>query len=141
MKAYIKIWLGAFAAVNGMMLLISLIIMRRLNISNLPFVKLETGALVISLFIALSAFIFQLKRGNIILKIAGGLLAVLPSVFVLRNIFGILVFRYSFVIYLAFAVCALIYGLVVFITAHKTKKEENELNKLIKKDNQNNKEI
>ncbi|MCX5775643.1 MAG: hypothetical protein NTV44_04710, partial [Firmicutes bacterium] len=90
--------------------------------------------LLIALFITLSIFLFKLKKGNGILKAALGLVALMPIPLLLRHLYGLAIFRFSFVLYILFVVCIVTYTVTVLIIAKKAKKEENELNVLLNKD-------
>jgi len=89
---------------------------------------------LITLFITLSIFLFKMKKGNEILKAGLGLLALMPIPLLLRHLYGLVIFRFSFVLYVLFAACAVTYTITVFLIAKKAKKEEKELNVLLNKD-------
>lgn len=89
---------------------------------------------LITLFITLSIFLFKMKKGNEILKAGLGLLALMPIPLLLRNLYGLVIFRFSFVLYILFAACAVTYTITVLLIAKKAKKEEKELNVLLNKD-------
>lgn len=133
MKRYLKIYSYIFVIVNISLLLLSLGIRYRYNI-EVPFIKLCAAGLFISAFIALSWMIFSLKRGNIIAKIILGFVALLPIVLLFRRIFGILLFRASFAVYIFAFIIAIIYAIAVLAVSARTKKEERELNELIGKE-------
>ena len=90
--------------------------------------------ILVSLFITLSIFLFKLKKGNEILKAVLGLAALMPVPLLLRSLYGPIIFRFSFVIFILFAACAVTYTITVLLVAKKAKKEEKELNVLLNKD-------
>jgi hypothetical protein len=131
MKRYLKTYSYIFVIINILLLLLSAGIKFRFNI-EVPFIRLCIAGFFISAFIALSWMIFTSRKGNIILKIILGFVALLPIVILLRRSFGPLLFRASFAIYIFSFIIAIIYAIAVLIVSAKTKKEERELNELIK---------
>jgi len=89
---------------------------------------------LITLFITLSIFLFKMKKGNEILKAGLGLLALMPIPLLLRHLYGLVIFRFSFVLFVLFAACAVTYTITVLLIAKKAKKEEKELNVLLNQD-------
>jgi len=132
MKKVLSIWINTFLMTLLVFTLISLGTLRRLNI-QLPFIKLVVGALFISLFIALGIFIFKNKKGHPLLNTVLGYLLMVPSIFIMRYVFGILIFRYSFIIYLFIVLVAIIYSVAVMVVSKQYKKEVDELNRLLDK--------
>jgi len=99
MKRYLKTYSYIFVIINILLLLLSAGIKFRFNI-EVPFIRLCIAGFFISAFIALSWMIFTSRKGNIILKIILGFVALLPIVILLRRSFGPLLFRASFAIYI-----------------------------------------
>lgn len=129
-KQYLKRWSISYAIINLVFLIVSFIVKRRLNIS-ISYLNVSIGAVVIAVFAALSVSLFKMKKGNQIVKTVLGLLALAPVVLVTRKIFGVMVFRYSFVIYVFAAICAISYCVAVFVVARRAKLDEKELNSLL----------
>jgi ABC-type bacteriocin/lantibiotic exporter with double-glycine peptidase domain len=80
----------------------------------------------------LSITVFRIQKMNSLLATLLGLIPLLAIPLILRRIYGVILFRFSFVIIIAFAVCAVIYAIAVLIVANRYKKEEKDLNKLLK---------
>ncbi|MCK7490778.1 MAG: hypothetical protein MZW92_02575 [Comamonadaceae bacterium] len=105
----------------------------RLNITY-AFAAVEIGALLTSLFVASGIRILMSRKGNSVLNAVLGLLAILPGVVVLRPVFSIPVFRYSFVIFLVVAVAALGYAAAVAVLGAKARKEAAALNRMLEEE-------
>jgi uncharacterized phage infection (PIP) family protein YhgE len=105
-----------------------------------PFVRLEIGALFISLIVTLSIGMFRLETGNGVVNTIGGYLILIPGIFLLRETFGNYLFRFSWLIYLFMVGVGIIYGVSVFFVSKKYKKEVQDLNKLIDESKSSNNE-
>lgn len=110
--------------------LVAIGVIRRLNL-QLPYLKLFAGIFIIALLISLAILLFKSPKGNGVLHAVFAFLIILPSVFVLRNVFGIAVFRFSFVIYILMSVFAVLYAIAVIMVSRKAKKETRGLNQLL----------
>lgn len=130
MKDYIKRYAYTYAIVSFVFLIVCFVIQKRLNI-GIPFYKAGVGTILISLLIALSITIFKIKKGNFIIKIILGFVALLPIVLIMRRVFGVIVFRYSFIAYLFVCLCGIIYGIALLVASKKVKKEAKYLNRLL----------
>ncbi len=126
----LKRYAAAYTLINIVFLVVCFAVQRRLNI-DISFLRVSAGALVISLFVTLSVTLFKMNKGNEIIKIALGLFALAPVVVITRRIFGVMVFRYSYIVYLFAILCALIYSIAVVTVAHRAKREAKELNSLL----------
>ncbi|NCA66495.1 MAG: hypothetical protein EOM87_00365 [Clostridia bacterium] len=126
----------SYTIINIVFFLICFAVQRRLNIT-IAFLKVSAGAFIISIFITLAVTLFKMKKGNEILRIALGFVALSPIVAIARFIFGIAVFRYSFVIYLFALLCAVIYSVAIIVVATRAKKEERTLNDLLNRKDDN----
>jgi len=131
MKDFIRRWAYAYSIVNIVFLIVSFVILRRLNI-DVPFLRLSLGAIAISLFIASSVSVFK-SNINGIMRTVLGFLLILPIVFITRKVFGVLVFRVSVAVFIFALICSIIYALAVFTVSKKYKKEEVALNELLRK--------
>lgn len=131
MKDFIRRWAYAYSIVNIVFLIVSFVILRRLNI-DVPFLRLSLGAIAISLFIASSVSVFK-SNINGIMRTVLGFLLILPIVFITRKVFGVLVFRFSIAVFIFALICSIIYALAVFTVSKKYKKEEVALNELLRK--------
>lgn len=131
--ALIKIlrrYASIYTMINIVFLLVCLFVQLRLNIA-IPFLKVCIGALIISIFVTLSVTLFKMKKGNEILRIALGFIALAPIVLITKAVFGATVFRYSFIIYIFALLCAIIFCIAIIVVASRAKKEEKELNDLL----------
>lgn len=126
----IRRWSASFVVVSLLYAIICIIIKRRLNI-DIGYLKVFFGIAISAIFAAISITVFKMKNGNAIVKTLIAIVILLPAVFVARWVFGIIVFRYSFVVYAVASVCALVYGVTVFFNAAKAKKEADSLNSLL----------
>ena len=130
MKKALSIWIKSFLYTLLAFTVISVIALRRLNI-QLPYLRLIIGAVMISFFVALGILIFKNKKGNPLINTILGYLIMVPSVLIMRSVFGILIFRYSFVIYLFIALVGVIYTVAVMVVSKRYQQETQELNKLL----------
>jgi len=132
MRKALSIWIRSFLYTLLAFTVISVLALRRLNI-QLPYLRLIIGAVMISFFVALGILIFKSKKGNPLINTILGYLTMVPSVLIMRSVFGILIFRYSFVIYLFIVLVGVIYTVSVMVVSKRYKNEAQELNKLLDK--------
>ncbi len=130
MRLFRGIYRSVFLYTIIIQIMINLAIQRNLNLTY-PFLIITIGTLIISLFVTLSIVIFKTDKGIPLINIVISILFFIPSILVLRRIYDIIVFRYSFVIYLFFGSIMATYGLTVLYLKKKSIIELNELNKLI----------
>ncbi|MBE0701298.1 MAG: hypothetical protein IH571_06395 [Acholeplasmataceae bacterium] len=130
MKRYATLYLKSFFAINIVFFLLAIIVYRRANIS-LPFIRLEFGVLIVSLFVASTLFIFKLEKGNSVLNVILGYIILIPAIFVIRSVFGQYLFRFTWLIYIIFVVVGVIYGIVVYVVSRRYQAEVDELNRLL----------
>ena len=131
MKQFFKRWSYSFSLTSIIFILLSFVILKRLNI-NVAYLKITIGAILISLLIDFSITIFNIKKCNSILKIILAFIVLVPVIFVTKRIFGVLLFRVSIVIFIFAFLCTIIYSLAIFVVAKKYKKEQKEMNNLLK---------
>jgi membrane protein implicated in regulation of membrane protease activity len=110
--------------------LVAIGVIRRLNL-ELPYLRLSAGVLIIALLFSLAILLFKSSKGNGVLHAILAFAVILPSVFVLRFVFGIAVFRFSSVIYLLMVLFAVLYAIALVVVSRKAKKEANGLNQLL----------
>jgi len=134
MKKGFELWLKTFFVTTLVFTLISLSALRRLNL-QLPFLRLIIGAMIIALLLMFGILVFRLKKGNQIVNTILGFLIILPSVGVMRTVFGALIFRWSFVIYVFVALIAIIYSVAVVVVSKRIKSDVDTLNKLLAEKN------
>jgi len=135
MRKFMKRYAFSFLYTNLGLLLISLAIYRRLNITR-PYIVVEISSLFIALFITLGILVMRLEKGNSWLNSILGFIIFIPSLFVLRQVYGVIIFRYSFVLYLFIALIAIIYGIALLVVNHRVKNETKELNSLLHNDDE-----
>lgn len=126
LKRYLKVYLG----IHLVFLLLAMLVYRRTQVVY-PFIRLELGAILISLFVTLSIGMFRYEKGNGILNTIAGYLLLIPGIFILRETFGNYLFRFSWLIYLFMVGVGIIYGVSVFVVSRKYKKEVQDLNQLL----------
>jgi len=134
MKKGFEQWIKTFFVTSLLFVLISLSALRRLNL-QLPYLRLSLGAMLISLLITLGILMFKLKKGNQIINTVLGFVIILPSVGVMRYVFGALIFRWSAIIYLFVALVAIIYSVAVVVVSRRIKNDVDTLNQLLKEKN------
>lgn len=128
---FIQRWVYSFAITSLALILFNLIVIVRFAI-NPGYIRVTLGAVIISALVASSITLFKMKKGNDILKAFLGLLPLLPITLVLRNIYGTAVFRASVFLWILAAIFVVSYSLAVVVVSSKAKKEEKELNHLLK---------
>jgi phosphotransferase system glucose/maltose/N-acetylglucosamine-specific IIC component len=106
--------------------------MRRRDI-NLPFLRLELGAIIISLIIGLAYTIFKSEKGKPIINVIISYLLVLPSLLVFRSNFGQILFRSAAFIYIIFVIVGIIYTIALYVASRKYKQEADDLNAMLNK--------
>lgn len=130
MKNYFKLYAYIYAIVSVVTFLLALAIMRIYDVT-LQIRPLFWGSILISLLLALSIKVFKKTWGNGVLNVILGYLIILPAIFILRSMYGTVLFRRTIVIYLLGLIYAVIYSLIVLNSSLKNKKEESKLNKLL----------
>lgn len=133
MKRFSKIFMRMFFIASIIQLFITLAIAHRLNITY-GFIVLTFGSLMIALFLTFSRIIFEREKGNALWNLLLSFLILLPTVFILRRLYDVIIFRYTFVIYLFIGVILMIYAGLIYLTHRSTKKETEDLNNLLNKD-------
>lgn len=130
MKRFFAVFVKTFFFLETGFLLLAGWMVWRLN-QQPGFLAAVFGGMLMSALIASAVLLFQRKKGRPVGNAVGGFLIVLPSVLVLRRVFGIAVFRFGFVIYLFAVLCAVIYGIAVLLVYRKVRKESADLNVLL----------
>lgn len=128
--AALKTYAYCYAVTSVLFMLICVVLKRRLNI-DISYLRAGVGALIVSVFLTLSAALFRMKKGNAIVKTILGFISLLPAVFVVKRVFGAAVFRYSYIVYLFALLCAVIYSIAVIAVAYRARKDAASLNALI----------
>lgn len=136
MKRYAKIYLNVFFYMSLLFLLLSIMVYRRSDVA-LPFIRISYGIFGVSIFLSLTIWLFKLEKGNSLINVILGYFILIPAIFLIRNVYGTYLFRFSSLIYIIFIIIGIIYGIVLYIVSKKYKKEVEDLNKLI--DDQKNK--
>lgn len=128
---YILRWVYSFAITSLVLILFNMGVFVRFGFS-LGYVRVALGAIAISALVAASITIFKMKKGHDLLKAFLGLLPLIPITWVMRSIYGPAVFRASVFLWILVAISVVAYTLVVVLISSKAKKEEKELNVLLK---------
>ncbi len=131
MKSYLKLYAYTYAIVSIIVFILALAIYRVYAVS-LPIKNLFWGSIFISLLFALSLKVFKETWGNGVLNIIVGYLIILPITFIIRTMYGTVLFRGTFAIYILGLLYAVIYSLVILYGSVKNKKMESKLNELLK---------
>jgi cbb3-type cytochrome oxidase subunit 3 len=137
-KQYMRYLYKTLFIVNLIYILIAFIIFRRAGVT-LPFIRLEIGALLISLIISLAISIYRSEKGHPIINVIIAYLLVMPSLFIIRSNFGRLLFRSAWILYIIFIVIGIIYAIALWVASNKYKKEVDQLNALLEDDDKENK--
>ncbi|PKK97044.1 MAG: hypothetical protein CVV58_03270 [Tenericutes bacterium HGW-Tenericutes-3] len=130
MKKYFKLYAMTYAIVNLVVFILALWLIRVRN-ADLALRALFWGSIIISLLIALSITVFKKTWGNGVLNVILGYLIILPATLVLRTMYGTVLFRRTFAIYLLGLIYAIVYSLVILYASLRNKKEEIKLNELL----------
>lgn len=131
MKNYLKLYAYIYAITSLVTFLLALGIMRLYDVT-LQIKPLFWGSIIISLLLALSIKVFKKTWGNGVLNVILGYLIILPAIFTLRLMYGTVLFRRTFAIYLIGLIYAIIYSLVILNASIRNRKEESKLNQLLK---------
>jgi len=121
----------SFTITTFVLVLVNIFIWRRLEVI-FPHIAMVIGALLISLATTISVSLFKLQKINGLIATGLGLIPLLSIPFILRRLYGLVIFRFSFVIFLVVALCAVTYAIAVIIVAARYKKEAREMNDLLK---------
>lgn len=129
-KALIR-FVSSFTITTITLALVNIIIWRRLEVV-FPHIGMVIAALLIALATTLSITLFKLPKVHELISTLLGLLPLMAIPFILRRVYGVVIFRFSFVIFISFALCAIVYAIAVLVVAARYKKEEREMNDLLK---------
>lgn len=132
MKTYLKLYAYIYAIVSLLVFILALGIQRLYPDISLSIRTLFWGSIIISLLLALSIRVFKKTWGNGVLNVILGYLIILPAIYVIKTMYGTVLFRRTFVIYLLGLIYAVIYSFVILYASYRNKKEESKLNELIK---------
>ncbi|GEM_PF-1221021 len=133
MKRFFKAYILSFFYSNLFLILLQAGIVRRLNI-HYNYLPVIIGAMVMALFLAFGSMLFKREKGASWLNILLGFVVILPSLYVIKYLFGIIIFRFSFVIYLFIILIAIVYSIMVFFATKKARAEVKEMNDLLNKE-------
>ncbi len=131
MKRYLKLFAYVYTLTNIFAFMIALWVIRRFDV-NLPIREIFFGVITNSLLIALSIIIFKKTWGNGILNVILGYLILLPVPFSINRMYDGYVLRRPALIYTMGLIYAVLYTLVLIYAHHRNKKDEKNLNHLIK---------
>ncbi len=130
MKKYFNTFVKTFFFTSIPMLLLSMYIIRVLEI-NMGYIRVTIGALIISIFISFAIRVFKSEKRKGYVNAILGYIIIIPTLFVLRNIFGNYLFTRVWAIYIIILIIGIIYGIALFIASKKYKTEVDELNRLL----------
>jgi len=122
---------ASFTISTLVLALVNIFIWRRLEVV-FPHIGMVIGTLLISLATTISISLFKIQKINSLIATGLGLIPLLSIPFILRRLYGVVIFRFSFVIFVVVALCAITYAIAVIIVAARYKKEEREMNDLLK---------
>lgn len=131
MKRYFKLFAYVYTLTNIMAFLIALGVIRRYDV-NLPIREIFLGVIFISLLIAAAIIVFKKTFGNGVLNVIMGYLILLPVPFTISRMYDGYILRRPTFIYLLGLIYALLYTLVLIYAHYRNKKDEKNLNDLIK---------
>ncbi|MBU1093855.1 MAG: hypothetical protein KKH01_05285 [Firmicutes bacterium] len=140
MKTYFKLYAYIYAIVSLVVFILALGILRVYPDFSLSIRSLFWGSIIISLLLALSIRVFKKTWGNGVVNVILGYLIILPAIYVIKQMYGTVLFRRTFVIYLLGLIYAIIYSFVILYASYRNKKEESKLNELIKDQGETNEE-
>ncbi|MDD3382398.1 MAG: hypothetical protein PHT83_02675 [Bacilli bacterium] len=131
MNSYFKRLTYIYLVLSIIFIIISFIIFKRTS-TQLSYLRLSIGALLISAILDFSVVIFKTKKLPPIINILLGFISLIPAIYVFKEVFGALMFKVSIAIYIFAFVCAVIYSIAVIIISYRVRKDEQFLNKLLK---------
>lgn len=132
MKKYLKTYYKSFFFTSLIMFILSLIIKQRFSV-DIGYARIFIATFSMTVFIALAIRVFKTEKGNSIVNTILGYLIIIPTLFIVKRIFGTYLFRFTWTIYIIMAVIGVIYGIALFVASKKYKSEVNELNCLLLK--------
>jgi phosphotransferase system glucose/maltose/N-acetylglucosamine-specific IIC component len=130
MRHYLRRYATAYAIIQPLTIILALMIMRRFDVT-VPMRGIFVGSVLISLLVALSVTIFKKTIGNGVANIILGWVTVFPVPFLVRIMFGTVLFRTSLVIYVFGLIYTVIYSFVVLYASLVNKKTKEDLNALL----------
>lgn len=133
MKDFLKIYLIVYLVVNITFLILSAIVYQ-VSGYTYPFIRIALGAIIMAGIVGFAVWLFRLEKGNSLLNIILGYIALIPAIFVLRNVFGNYLFRFTWAIYMVIVAVGIIYGVAVYVVTKKHQKEVAALNELLERD-------
>jgi phosphotransferase system glucose/maltose/N-acetylglucosamine-specific IIC component len=130
MRHYLRRYATAYAIIQPLSIILALMIMRRFEVT-VPMRGIFVGSVLISVLVALSVTIFKKTIGNGVANIILGWVTVFPVPFLVRTMFGTVLFRTSLVIYVFGLIYTVIYSFVVLYASLVNKKTKEDLNALL----------
>lgn len=131
MKGYLKLFAYVYTLSSIVSFVIALAVIRRYDV-NLPIREIFIGVIFISLFIAAAIIIFKKTWGNGVMNVILGYLILLPVPFTINRMYDGYILRRPTFIYLFGLIYAVLYTLVLIYAHHRNRKDEKNLNDLIK---------
>lgn len=139
MKRYAKLFAYVYTITNIVAFMLALYVIRRFDV-NLPIREIFFGVIINALLIAASIIVFKKTWGNGIINVILGYLILLPVPFSINRMFDGYVLRRPALIYTLGLIYAVLYTLVLIYAHHRNKKDERNLNDLIKDKDDSNKQ-
>lgn len=130
MKRFLRIYANSFLGTAGLLFLITGGIFRRLNLT-FSYFHVTVGAVIIALLITFSVMVLRMEKGKSWINAILAFLIALPSLAVIQRLFGIIVFRFAFVLYAVIGLIGIVYAIAIATVSKKYKKEVDELNRLL----------
>ncbi len=131
MRTYLKRYAYAFAITAPITYVIAAGIMRRFD-AVIPLRSVFLGSVLISLLIALSITVFKQTWGNGALNIIVGYLIIFPVPILIRQMFGVFLFRTTLALYVFGLIYTVVYSFVVLYASLSNRKTKEALNALLK---------
>jgi|GEM_PF-670907 phosphotransferase system glucose/maltose/N-acetylglucosamine-specific IIC component len=131
MKRYLKLFAYVYTLSNIISFVIALGVIRRYDV-YLPIREIFIGTIFISLLIAAAIIIFKKTWGNGVMNVILGYIILLPVPFTINRMYDGYILRRPTFIYLFGLIYAVLYTLVLIYAHHRNKKDEKNLNDLIK---------
>jgi hypothetical protein len=130
MKAFLKRFIISFVIVNIVFLGVAMFVVHQFGI-ELGYIRLSLGTFAVTLFVAFSITLFKARIIHSLVSTAFGFVALLPVVFIMSGIFGVFIFKFSFMIYVLSILIAVIYGISIVVVSKKYQKDDRDLNELL----------
>lgn len=130
MKNYLRRYASSFLILTIINVILAMYVVRRYDM-NLPYLAFTISTFINSAFVALARSVFKSEKGNAVVNSILAYVLIIPVLYIIREVYGSVLFRLSYTIYIVLAIILIIYGIGLLVAKKRYKSEVDELNRLL----------